>query len=163
MTRIAVFIVIAVACVIGTLAMKQTLSSSCTLSLSDDAIRGRAWAPTCKSCHDISPIELDLKHSSDGPNLQKVYMSLAGTRSAPQPSTALQHPYPPLAAARDAGLVWTEENLFTYLRDPKGFLTQVTGQSFTAPFYMDFFIGPESQRRDVIAYLKIIKDPPECD
>ena len=164
MKRIAVLIVIAVAFGLGALAIKQT-SSPCILSLSDDAIRGRLWAPTCKGCHDISPIELDLKHSSGGPNLQEVYMSLAGTRPAPKNPTAVyQHPYPPLAAARDAGVVWTEENLFAYLRDPKGFLIKATGKSFDAPiFYMNFFIGAESKRRDVIAYLKAIKDRPECD
>ena len=133
--------------------------------LADSAARGRAWAPTCKGCHDISPTEKDLKHSSGGPNLQWVYMSLAGTQHAPEnPTAAYQYPYPPLAAARDAGVVWTDENLSSYLQNPKGFLDSRSGKSFDAPiFYMNFFIGQDADRQDVIAYLKVIKDRPDCD
>lgn len=141
------------------------LSSAPACALADDAARGRAWAPTCKGCHDISPLEPDLKHSTGGPNLQRVYMSLAGTRPAPvNPTAAFQQPYPPLAAARDAGIIWTDENLSQYLRGPKAFLDKATGKTFDAPIlYMQFWIGQERERRDVIAYLKAIKDHPECD
>jgi cytochrome c len=145
--------------------LRQRQQTHCTLPLTDAAIRGRTWAPTCKGCHDISPTELDLKNSSSGPNLQTAYMSLAGTTSVPQnPTRAYQHPYPPLAAARDAGVIWTDENLSAYLKDPKGFLVAVTGRSFAEPImYMAFHIGEEGTRQDVIAYLKVIKDHPECD
>jgi cytochrome c2 len=80
------------------------------------------------------------------------------------PRAHYHHPLPPLAAARDAGDIWTGENLFEYLRGPKQFLKKTTGLSFDDPFlFMPFFIGSAADRRDVIAYLKAIKGHPECD
>ncbi len=101
--------------------------------LTDDAARGRVLArTTCTAgCHNISPAELDPNQSNFGPNLQNVYMSLAGTTPAPlDPTGVYHHPSPPLAAARDAGIVWTDENLLEYLRSPKAFLDKKTGKNF---------------------------------
>jgi cytochrome c2 len=136
-------------------------------ALSDEAVRGRALAhTTCTAaCHNISPDELDLKHANNGPNLQNVYMSLAGTTPAPRdPTGASQHPLPPLAAARDAGIIWTDDNLLEYLGGPKAFLDKRTRQNFkNSLLYMPFFIGEESERRSAVAYLKAIKGHPECN
>ena len=140
-----------------------------TCKLPDDAARGRAWAPTCKQCHDIAAstpaVFIPGSGSSGGPNLQNVYGSLAGTTPAPLiPGTGHAHPYPPLAAARDAGITWTDDNLFKYLAGPKQFLDKRTGKSFENPLlYMQFFIGGVTERRNVIAYLRAIKGHPECD
>jgi len=138
---------------------------SCVLT--DDAARGRVLArTTCTAaCHNISPAELDLKHANSGPNLQNVYMSLAGTTPAPlDPTAAEHHPYPPLAAAQAAGIVWTDDNLLEYLRGPKAFLDKNTGRKFKNPLlYMPFSIGEESERRSAVAYLKAIKGHPECN
>jgi cytochrome c2 len=86
-------------------------------------------------------------------------MSLAGTRPRSDGRDYLL----PLIAARDAGAVWTDENLFNYLRDPKGFLETTTGKSFNPAYYMSFFIGQDHARRDVISYLRAIKTNPRCD
>jgi len=115
----------------------------------DDAQRGREWAPTCKACHYITEHPYPPPRGSGGPNLQYVYMSLAGT----QPRSDGRDHYPPLIAARNAGVVWTDENLFNYLRDPKGFLENATGQGFNPAYYMNFFIGQERAHWDVISYL----------
>jgi cytochrome c2 len=135
--------------------------------LTDDAARGRVLAQvTCTAaCHNISPAELDPKHSNPGPNLQNVYMSLAGTTPAPlDPTDVYHHPLPPLAAARDAGVVWTDENLLEYLRGPKVFLDRKTGHSFKDNLlYMPIFLRDESERRAAVAYLKAIKGHPECN
>jgi cytochrome c2 len=135
--------------------------------LTDDAARGRVLArTTCTAaCHNISPVEVDLKHSNPGPNLQNVYMSLAGTTPAPlDPKDVYHHPLPPLAAARDAGIVWTDENLLEYLRGPKAFLDKKTGHDFKESLlYMPFFIREESERRSAVAYLKAIRGHAECD
>ena len=86
-------------------------------SLSQDAERGRQWANTCKSCHDIDvqkPIS-----PRGGPNLHDVYQSLAGTVS-------VKYDYrygPPSEAARVAGIVWTDDNLDRYLQGPEAFLS----------------------------------------
>jgi cytochrome c2 len=135
--------------------------------LTDDAARGRVLArTTCTAaCHNISPAELDPKSSNPGPNLQNVYMSLAGTTPAPlDPTGVYLHPSPPLAAARDAGIVWTDENLLEYLRSPKAFLDRKTGKNFKNSLsYMPFLIGEESERQAAVAYLKAIKGHPECN
>jgi cytochrome c2 len=102
-------------------------------ALTDEAARGRVLArTTCTAgCHNISAAELDPNQSNFGPNLQNVYMSLAGTTPAPlDPTGVYHHPSPPLAAARDAGIVWTDENLLEYLRSPKAFLDKKTGKNF---------------------------------
>jgi cytochrome c len=130
-------------------------------ALADDAARGRAWATTCKACHDIAASQGS--GTSGGPNLQNVYGSLAGTAPARFSPTAAPHPLPPLAAAREAGVIWTDDNLFHYLGGPKQFIEKKSGKSFASALYMSFFIGEEAGRRDVIAYLKAIKGRPECD
>jgi len=136
-------------------------------ALTDDAARGRVLArTTCTAgCHNISPDELDLNHSNFGPNLQNVYMSLAGTTPAPlDPTGIYHHPSPPLAAARDAGIVWTDENLLEYLRSPKAFLDKKTGKNFkNSLLYMPFSVAEASERGDAVAYLKAIKGHPECN
>ena len=131
--------------------------------LPDDAARGRELAHrTCTaSCHNISSAELDPKRANPGANLQNVYMSLAGTTPVLEDPN---HPYPPLAAARDAGIVWTDDNLLEYLKGPKAFLDKHTGHNFrNSLLYMPFFISEESERRSAVAYLKAIKGHPECD
>ena len=147
------------------LAIRGSQGQFCVLT--EDAAHGRALArKTCTAdCHSISPAEPDAKHPNPGPNLQNVYMSLAGTTPAPlDPTDVYHHPLPPLAAARDAGVIWTDENLLEYLRDPKGFLDKKTGHNFkNSPFYMPFSIREESERRSAVAYLKAIKDHPECN
>jgi cytochrome c len=147
------------------LAIRGSQGRFCVLT--DDAAHGRALArKTCTAdCHNIGPAEFDPKRSNPGPNLQNVYMSLAGTTPAPlDPTDVYHHPLPPLAAARDAGIVWTDENLLEYLRDPKAFLDRKTGHNFkNSLFYMPFFIREESERQSAVAYLKAIKDRPECD
>jgi cytochrome c2 len=103
--------------------------------LAADAQRGKQWAPTCKACHDTDvhqPV-----HTQGGPNLHDVYLSVAGTQS-------LKYEYryhPPLVAARNAGLIWTDENLDHYLEGPESFLNQTTGKSVGKALYMNFFIG----------------------
>jgi hypothetical protein len=68
-----------------------------------------------------------------------------------------------VSCSRDAGVIWTDDNLFHYLGAPKQFLEKKTGKSFASALYMSFFIGEEAGRRDVIAYLRAIKGRPECD
>jgi len=147
------------------LAVRGSQGRFCVLP--DDAAHGRVLAQTTctAACHNISPAELDLKHSNPGRNLQNVYMSLAGTTPAPRdPTGVYQHPMPPLAAAHDAGIVWTDENLLEYLSGPKAFIDRKTGQNFkNSLLYMPFFIGEESERQSAVAYLKAIKGHPECN
>ena len=99
-----------------------------------------------------------------GPNLHDVYKALAGTRSL-----RYGHKYyPPIVAAREAGLIWTDENLNQYLKSPEHFLKSATGKSSNDAFYMNLYIGGQDDgdvraRGDVIAFLREIKGRPcEC-
>jgi cytochrome c2 len=125
--------------------------------LSASAQRARPWAKTCAGCHDI-----DIRRPaapSGGPNLHDIYGAVAGTQS-------LKYGYeykPPLVAAREKNIVWTDDNLDQYLRGPEAFLKSRTNLSFDDAYYMNFFIGgsggeQEQSRRDVIEYFKEIKN-----
>jgi cytochrome c2 len=141
------------------LAVRGSQGRFCVLT--DDAARGRVLArTTCTAaCHIISPAELDLKRSNFGPNLQNVYMSLAGTTPAPlDPTGVYHHPSPPLAAARDAGIVWTDENLLEYLRSPKVFLDRKTGKNFkNSLLYMPLSVGRKASVKPRSLILKPLK------
>ncbi|MGF1620944.1 MAG: c-type cytochrome [Rhodomicrobiaceae bacterium] len=63
------------------------------------------------------------------------------------------------AAAGEAGLVWTEENIIEYLPDPNAFLKKFltdAGEADKAKgsTRMTFRLKDEKERRDVTAYLK---------
>lgn len=68
--------------------------------------------------------------------------------------------YSPLnKAAGEAGLVWTEQNVFDYLPDPNAFLKKFLTDKgkadlATGSTKMAFKLADEQDRRDVIAYLK---------
>lgn len=135
-------------------------STAALCALTGEAARGAAWAPTCRGCHEIAVGQT--AQPSKGPDLHDIYDSPAGTIS-------LKRGYryaAPMQAARRAGLIWTADNLDEYLKNPRAFLERFTGQQFapTAPI-MNFFVGgdgseQERTRRDIVAYLKAIKDQP---
>jgi cytochrome c len=132
------------------------LRSDSTCFLSDDIRRGERWGTTCKACHDIAAYPPARR--SGGPNLQNVYLSVAGT----QPNFSGRPSEPPIVAAREAGIIWNDANLLDYLKDPQAFLVRATGKRFNKFNYMSFFIGGESNRRDVISYLRALKNSPQC-
>ena len=65
-----------------------------------------------------------------------------------------------LVAAGEAGLVWTEEEVFEYLRDPKKYLRAKLDDK-KAKSKMAYKLKKEDQRADVIAYLKTFSKPAE--
>ena len=162
-STLCVVLILGVAVVIGlkTRPPAPRGGNSALCVLSPDASRGRAWAPTCKGCHDIASTRPE--RPSGGPNLHDVYGSAAGTESI-----KYEYQYhPPLIAARAAGIIWSEENLYKYLEGPREFLENATGKQFNPASYMTFFIGGDTAeqvraRRDVIAYLRAIKGQ-SCD
>ena len=129
-------------------------------ALDGAAARSSAWAPTCRTCHDIAPYHPT--PPSGGPNLHDIYDSPAGTMS-------LKYGYryaAPIQAARRAGVWWTGDNLNQYLKNPRAFLEGVTGDHFPPNAnIMTFFVGgdaaeQERTRRDIIAYLSAINNRP---
>ena len=61
-----------------------------------------------------------------------------------------------LAAAAEAGLVWTEEELLDYLQDPRKYL-RAKLEDKKAKSKMAFKLKKDQDRLDVISYLKTIE------
>jgi cytochrome c len=84
---------------------------------SDDA-KGEKDFKKCKACHTISNgDEVIFKGGKTGPNLYGVIGRVAGTEAG------FDKYGDDLVAVGAAGLVWTEELLSDYVKDPKGFLS----------------------------------------
>ncbi|KAF9903491.1 iso-1-cytochrome c [Linnemannia zychae] len=101
-----------------------------------DAVNGaRLFMARCNQCHSISQGGM---HKA-GPNLFNVVGRKAGT----QPFYFFSQ------AHTNRGVVWTEENLFKYLENPKAFVPG-TKKSFMG-------LKNPQDRSDVIAFLKEAK------
>lgn len=139
-------------CVLGMtalLATGQAKAASCNLS--DDAKSGEKVAGSCKACHTL---EADAKPRPTGPNLHDVFGRKAAAESGfTRYSKAM-------TAAAEKGLVWNGTELDEYLADPKAFLTKTNGA--TLQHGMFFQVRKPEDRAAVVAYLKGIKDNPEC-
>ncbi|MFB3820207.1 MAG: cytochrome c family protein [Candidatus Methylomirabilales bacterium] len=94
----------------------------------------RAFAK-CYACHSADPAERDLP----GPNLHALFGRRAGALPGFEFSRALRE-------AGRRGLVWTEEALDRFLRDPQAV---VPGTTMAPPPLRD-----DGERRAVIEYLK---------
>lgn len=108
-----------------------------------DAAAGENDFKKCKACHMIaSADEVLVKGGKTGPNLYGIVGRAAGSVEGFKYGASL-------VQAGEAGLVWDQENLVTYLVDPKEFLKQETGDS-GARSKMTFKLKDGA---DVIAYL----------
>lgn len=125
-------------------------AAQCTLPA--DAQAGKAVSNQCKSCHVF---EADKPSRPTGPNIHDVFGRKAGSRTDfPKYSEGMQG-----AAAK--GLVWTEDKILDYVADPKAFLAKVNGADVKHAMF--FQLKDEQKRKDVVAFLKAIKDKPECN
>jgi cytochrome c len=99
-----------------------------------DVEKGKAVFKRCQVCHVH-----DTKTNKVGPHLGDVVGRKAGAVEGFHYSDAMKK-------KGDEGLVWTEENIATYLKDPKAF---VPGNKMV-------FVGlkKDDEIADVIAYLK---------
>lgn len=113
-----------------------------------DAAKGEREFNKCKACHMIQAADgTDIvKGGKTGPNLYGVIGRAAGAQEFFRYG-------PSLAAAAEAGLVWDEENLATYVKDPKAFLVEFTGDA-KARSAMSFKLAKGGE--DVAAYLASI-------
>jgi cytochrome c len=113
-----------------------------------DAAKGETVFKKCMICHRIGP---DAKNMV-GPVLTGVIGRKAGTAEGYNYSTLNK-------SAGEAGLVWNEEHILAYLPDPNAFLKKFLTDAGKPELAkgstkMTFKLANETERRDVIAYLK---------
>ena len=88
-----------------------------------DIEKGEKAFKKCKACHLIaSEDEVLFKGGKTGPNLYGIVGRTMGSQEGFKYGTGL-------VAANEAGLVWDEEALTTYVVNPKVFVQEVTGDS----------------------------------
>lgn len=121
---------------LAALGFSLAFALSATTAFADgDAEKGEKVFKKCKACHTI---EKDGKNKV-GPNLFGVVGREAGHVEGFNYSKAME----------ESGIVWTEKNLDEYLANPKTFIPK-NKMSFAG-------VRKESQREDLIAYLKTYK------
>ncbi|MEZ5773192.1 MAG: cytochrome c family protein [Hyphomicrobiaceae bacterium] len=113
-----------------------------------DAANGEKVFKKCMACHKVG----ENAKPGVGPVLNGVVGRVAGTSEGYKYSPLNHH-------AGEAGLAWTEENMFAYLADPNGFLKKYLtdnghADQATGATKMTFKLANEQERNDVIAYLK---------
>jgi cytochrome c len=122
-------------------------------AIAADAAKGEMVFKKCMLCHRIGPEATNLI----GPVLTGVVGRKAGTYPG--------YNYSPLMkAAGENGLIWTEDNITSYLPDPSAFLKKFLTDKgkpdlATGAAKMLFRLPSEQERADVIAYLKTFSTP----
>jgi cytochrome c len=110
------------------------LVASAGHGLAQDAAAGEKVFAKCKACHVV-----DADTNKIGPSLKGVVGRTAGTHEGFRYS-------PAMVAAGEGGIVWNDETLAAYLRDPKGY---IKGNKMA-------FVGlkRDDELANIIAYLK---------
>ena len=107
-----------------------------------DAEKGKKVFKKCQACHMVG----EGAKNRVGPILTGVVGRTAGSVEGYKYGKSI-------VKAGEGGLVWTEEEIFAYLKNPKKYLRKRLDDK-KAKSKMSFKLKKEGQREDVIAYLK---------
>ena len=134
---------------LGVAAAAFTLSLTSGAALAGDIEAGAsAFQSQCQNCHNVINEAGDVlagrPNVRTGPNLYGIIGRQAGTEEFRYGAS--------LVEAGEAGLVWDEEEMVSYLLDPQGYLRE-TLDSNRARSQMSFRVRDEETARDVIAFL----------
>ncbi|MFV2089975.1 MAG: cytochrome c family protein [Pseudomonadales bacterium] len=117
-----------------------------------DASAGADGFKKCKACHTIqNGDELIVRGGRTGPNLYGVIGRQAGTYEGFNYSDSM-------IAAGEAGLVWDEEKLATFISDPRAFLREYLDDD-SARSKMSFRLREGGE--DMAAYLATFSEAAE--
>lgn len=124
------------------------MAQSFAQDLGGDAEAGAQVDKKCMTCHRIGPGA----KNAVGPSHNGLIGRTAGTAEGYVYSSLNK-------AAGEAGLVWTEQNIFDYLVDPNAFLKKFLTDKgkadlATGSTKMAFKLASDKERKDVIAYIK---------
>jgi cytochrome c len=113
------------------------LTSGRAVAEPGNAARGERMYRACVACHSLEP-----NRSMTGPSLAEIWNRKAGAlASFPRYSPAL----------KSAGIVWTDDTLDEWIKDPQHF---IPGNTMTFPGIKD-----ARQRADLLAFLKEATQP----
>lgn len=120
-------------------------------ALAQDAANGETvFQRQCQNCHnvvdDAGEVLAGRPNMRTGPNLYGVIGRQAGTYDGFRYGDDL------VAAGAEAGVVWSEEEIISYVQDPRGYLRE-TLDNKRARSQMAFQVRSESDAADVAAYL----------
>lgn len=112
----------------------------------DAAAGEEAFGRQCVSCHQIANgDEIIAGRGKVGPNLFNIAgNTVAGSDGFNYGSS--------LAAARDKGVIWSEETFVPYVQDPTGWLREVLDDK-KARSKMSYKVRSEEDAEDIWAYL----------
>ena len=116
-----------------------------------DAEKGEKVFKKCASCHMVG----EGAKNKVGPVLNDLIGRTAGTAEDYKFGKSI-------IAAGEAGLVWTEEEVFKYLEDPRKYLRAKLDDK-KAKSKMSFKLKKEQDRKDVIAYISTFSKPAESN
>src|SRR5947208_16019129 len=122
---------------VAAIAMSLTALCAPTWAQSSDAARGERMYRACVACHSLEP-----NRNMTGPSLAEVWNRKSGSlASFPRYSSAL----------KSAGIVWNDDTLDEWIKDPQHF---IPGNTMTFPG-----IKNVGQRADLLAFLKEATQP----
>ncbi|GGE51871.1 c-type cytochrome [Actibacterium pelagium] len=120
-----------------------------------DATAGEKAFKKCVSCHVVKNDEgetLAGKAAKTGPNLYGIAGGAVGQQDFKYSKVA--------AAAAEAGVIMTEDNMVAFLADPSKYLSEAAGQKGRSK--MSLKVKKEQDARDVFAYLYSLQPAPEA-
>jgi len=117
---------------VATIAMSLMALSAPSSAQTGDATRGERMYRACVACHSLEP-----NRDMTGPSLAEIW----NRRSGSLPSFPRYSP-----ALKSAGIIWTDDTLDEWIKDPQHF---IPGNTMTFPGIKD-----ARQRADLLAFLK---------
>lgn len=126
-------------------ALAMGLSSVAALAEGDAEKGATVFKKRCSTCHTVDKGG----KNKIGPNLFGIYGSKPGLAKAYKYS-------PSFKQAADKGLVWNDEAITEYVRDPRKFIRKASGDA-KGKSKMTFKLRKAAERDDLIEYLKTQK------